>query len=294
MTSADRRQFLTAAMGLGAGSLLDLSGVSLSPAFAQGASTLRIAMTASDIPIPNGQTDQGAEGMRFVGYTIFDSLVLWDLTKTDTAGGLVPGLATSWRVDPADQRRWLFTLRDGVTFHDGSAFDAAAVVWNFDKILKADAPQFDQRQAAQGRTRVPSVRSYRVIDPKTVEFVTAAPNALFPYEMSWIVMSSPAQWEKVGRSWDAFVRSPSGTGPWKVERYVPRERLDLVKNDAYWNPARRPKTDRLALIPMPEATARTAALLSGQVDWIEAPASDTLPQLRSRGMQITSNVYPHN
>ena len=281
-------------MGLGAGSLLDLSGVSLSPAFAQGASTLRIAMTASDIPIPNGQTDQGAEGMRFVGYTIFDSLVLWDLTKTDTAGGLVPGLATSWRVDPADQRRWLFTLRDGVTFHDGSAFDAAAVVWNFDKILKADAPQFDQRQAAQGRTRVPSVRSYRVIDPKTVEFVTAAPNALFPYEMSWIVMSSPAQWEKVGRSWDAFVRSPSGTGPWKVERYVPRERLDLVKNDAYWNPARRPKTDRLALIPMPEATARTAALLSGQVDWIEAPASDTLPQLRSRGMQITSNVYPHN
>jgi len=108
------------------------------------------------------------------------------------------------------------------------------------------------------------------------------------------VMSSPSQWEKVGRSWDAFVRSPSGTGPWKVERYVPRERLDLVKNDAYWNPARRPKTDRLVLIPMPEATARTAALLSGQVDWIEAPASDTLPQLRSRGMQITSNVYPHN
>jgi ABC-type transport system substrate-binding protein len=274
---------------LGAAPFLDLSAIQ-----AQGASTLRIAMTASDIPLPNGQTDQGAEGMRFVGYNVFDSLILWDLTKANEPGGLVPGLATSWSVDAADPTRWTFVLRPGVTFHDGSPFTAEAVVWNFDKILKKDSAQFDQRQAAQGLTRIPSVKSYRVVDAMTVEFTTHTPNALFPYEMAWILMSSPAQWEKVGRSWDNFRKSPSGTGPWKVDRSTPRERLELVKNEAYWNPARRPKVDRVVLVPMPEATTRTAALLAGQVDWIEAPPTDNIAQLKSRGMQITSNVYPHN
>ncbi|WP_239501280.1 ABC transporter substrate-binding protein, partial [Streptococcus pneumoniae] len=78
-------------------------------------------------------------------------------------------------------------------------------------------------------------------------------------EISFILMSSPAQWEKVGSSWDNFLKSPSGTGPWRVDRYVPRERLELVKNDSYWNPARRPKLARVVLGPMPEATSRTAA-----------------------------------
>ena len=284
-----RRGFIGSGLGLGAGVGLDLSGLS-----AQGSSTLRIAITASDIPLPNGQTDQGAEGMRFVGYTLFDSLVLWDLASADKPGGLVPGLATSWSVDSADPRRWTFKLRDDVRFHDGSRFDADAVVWNFDKILKADAPQFDRRQSGQGKARIPSIASYRAIDRGTVEFVTGEPNALLPFEVSWIVMSSPARFEAVGRSWDAFLQRPSGTGPWKVDRYTPRERLEMVANRDYWNAARRPKLDRVVLIPMPDPSARSAALLAGQVDWIEAPAPDTIPQLKSRGFRITQNVYPHN
>ncbi|KAF0132642.1 MAG: extracellular solute-binding protein, partial [Xanthobacteraceae bacterium] len=110
----DRRQFLAASTAAAAASVLDLSSVR-----AQGSGTLTIAMTASDIPLPNGQTDQGAEGMRFVGYNVFDSLILWDLSKADAPGGLIPGLATSWSVDPADATRWTFVLRPGVTFHDG-------------------------------------------------------------------------------------------------------------------------------------------------------------------------------
>jgi len=280
---------LAAALGLGAAPLLDLAQVR-----AQGAGTLRIAMTASDIPLPNGQTDQGAEGMRFVGYTVFDSLILWDLSRADAPSELAPGLATSWTADPGDPTRWTFVLRPDVTFHDGSRFDAEAVVWNLDKILKPDAPQFDQRQSSQGRTRIPSVKAYRVVDPMTVEITTASPNALLPFEISFILISSPAQWERVGKSWDNFLKSPSGTGPWRVDRYVPRERLELVGNPIYWNPARRPKLDRVVLVPMPEATTRTAALLAGQVDWIEAPPTDNLAALKARGMQITSNVYPHN
>jgi len=287
--SLSRRHLLLGTAGVAVFSGLDLSAVE-----AQGSRALRVAMTAADIPLPNGQTDQGAEGMRFIGYTMFDALINWDTRSADKPGGLVPGLSTEWAVDATDKTKWLFKLRPDVRFHDGSLFNADAVVWNFDKILKQDSPQFDQRQAGQGRGRIPSVKSYRVVDPMTVEFITNAPNALFPFEISWIVMSSPAQWEAVGKSWDNFLKAPSGTGPWKLDKYTPRERAELVPNPAYWDAARRPKLDRLVLIPLPDPSARSAALLSGQVDWIEAPAPDVIPQLRSRGMQITQNVYPHN
>ena len=56
-------------------------------------------MTASDIPLTTGQTDQGGEGMRFMGYTVYDALINWDLSKADKASDLMPGLASSWAVD---------------------------------------------------------------------------------------------------------------------------------------------------------------------------------------------------
>src|SRR5213075_2822760 len=75
---------------------------------------------------------------------------------------------------------------------------------------------------------------------------------------------------------------------------VPHQRLELVANTEYWDKERIPKHDRLVLIPMPEASTRTAALLTGQVDWIEAPSPDAIPRLKSGGMQIVTNVYPHD
>lgn len=271
---------------------LALGAVMAWPAAAQG--VLRIGMTASDIPLTTGQADNGGEGMRFTGYTAYDALINWDLGSADKAAVLTPGLATAWKVDPNDTRKWIFTLREGVTFHDGSPFNADAVVWNLDKILKTDSPQFDPRQSAQGRTRIPGVASYRAIDPRTVEIATKTPDATFPYQISWILMSSPANWEKQGRSWDAVAKSPSGTGPWKITAFVPRERAELTPNKDYWDKARVPKLDKLVLIPLPEANARVAALRSGQVDWIEAPAPDALASLKAAGFRLVTNLYPHN
>jgi ABC-type transport system substrate-binding protein len=108
------------------------------------------------------------------------------------------------------------------------------------------------------------------------------------------MMSSPTNWERVGRSWDAYGRQPSGTGPWRIVSVVPRERAELVPNPDYWDKTRVPKLERLVLLPMPEANTRIAALRSGQVDWIEAPAPDAVPTLRSGGFQIVTNAYPHN
>src|SRR5439155_9379095 len=88
------------------------------PSIAQG--TLRIAMTATDVPTTTGVPNNGFEGVRFMGFTAFDALVNWDLTKADTAADIVPGLAESWQQDASDRKKWTFKLRGGVTFHDGT------------------------------------------------------------------------------------------------------------------------------------------------------------------------------
>ena len=275
-------------LGVGLAILLSTAASAL----AQG--TLRIGMTASDIPLTTGQTDNGGEGQRFLGYTVYDALINWDLSSATKPSDLVPGLATSWSSDPAERTKWTFKIREGVKFHDGSDFTAESVIWNLDKLLKNDAPQYDPRQSAQGRSRIPAVAGYRAVDPLTLEITTRVPDATLPYQLAWIMMSSPGQWEKLGRSWEAFAKTPSGTGPWKLTLFAPRERAEMVPNAAYWDKARVPKLDKLVLVPLPEANARVAALRSGQVDWIEAPAPDAVSSLKGAGFQIVTNAYPHN
>ncbi|MBK5960695.1 ABC transporter substrate-binding protein [Rhodoplanes elegans] len=260
---------------------------------AQAESVVRYGISLADIPLTSGQPDRGAGAYQFTGYTLYDPLVAWEMDVADRPGKLIPGLATGWEVDAADKKKWRFTLREGVKFHDGSTFDADAVIWNLDKVLDDKAPHFDKRQSAQVKPRLPSVASWKKIDAKTVEITTKEVDSFFPYQMLWFLVSSPAQYEKLGRDWDKFAASPSGTGPFKLDKLVPRERAELVKNPDYWNKSRLPKTDRMVLIPMPEALSRTNALLAGQVDLIETPAPDAVPRLKQSGMTIVTNVTPH-
>ena len=286
------RRIHRTAGGLLASALLYAAAGPLACVAAQG--TLRIGMTASDIPLTTGQADQGGEGQRFMANTVYDQLVMWDLSSADKPSVLVPGLALSWVADAKDRNKWTFKLRPGVKFHDGSTFDAQAAVWNFDKLLNERAQQFDVKQAAQGRTRIPSIASYRAVDPMTLEIVTKEPDAFLPYQLAWIPMSSPAHWEKMGRDWNAYAKTPSGTGPWKLTAWTPRERAEMVPNPDYWDKARVPRLDKLVLVPLPEANARIAALRSGQVDWIEAPPPDAVQSLKGAGFQIVTNAYPHS
>ena len=119
---------------------LALATVALSSHAAMAETTLRIAMTASDIPTATGLPNNGFEGMRFLGYPIFEGLVLWDLTRTDQLAPLRPGLAEKWEQDPADSKIWIFHLRHGVKFHDGTDFNADAVIWNLDRYFNTDQP----------------------------------------------------------------------------------------------------------------------------------------------------------
>ncbi|MFN6994902.1 MAG: ABC transporter substrate-binding protein [Aquincola tertiaricarbonis] len=269
---------------------------------------LRIAMTAADIPRTLGQPDQGFEGNRFTGIPIYDALTHWDLSKADGPSVLVPGLATSWAVDAADKTKWVFKLRPGVKFHDGSPLNADAVVWNVNKVLDKAAPHFDASQVGVTASRMPTLKSARKIDDLTVELLTSEPDSFLPINLTNLFMASPAHWEaklkavpaattdpaeRAKAAWTAFAADPSGSGPFKVTRFVARERLELAANKAYWDAKRTPRIDKVVLIPMPEANARTAALLGGQVDWIEAPSPDAMPQIQQRGFKIYSNAQPH-
>src|SRR6476469_6796580 len=123
---------------LGFVSLLAASALPLHPALAQ-EKVLRIAMTASDIPTTTGMPNNGFEGMRFLGFPIFEGMILFDLTKTDQLATLRPGLAETWEQSPDDKKTWIFHLRKGVKFHDGTDFNADAVIWNLDRYFKNDS-----------------------------------------------------------------------------------------------------------------------------------------------------------
>jgi peptide/nickel transport system substrate-binding protein len=272
--------------GLAAAALL------ASPAAAQG--TLRIAMTASDVPTTTGVPNNGFEGVRFLGYTAFDALVNWDLTKADSVAQIKPGLAESWTQNPSDPLKWTFKLRQGVSFHDATPFNADAVVWNFDRSFKQDSKQFDAQGSAINRGRPTYIADggYKKVDDFTIEFTTTRPVSYFPHVLTTIFHVSPAAFEKAG-NWAEFAKAPAGTGPYKIENFKPRISVELAKNASYWDKDRISKLDRIVLFPMPEASTRLAALRSGQVDWIEVPPPDAIDSLKKANFEVVSNSYPH-
>ena len=165
------------------------------PQLASAETVLRIGMTAADIPRTLGQPDQGFEGNRFTGLTMYDALTMWDLSSADKPSVMIPGLATEWKVDDADKKKWTFKLRPGVTFHDGSPFNADAVVWNVEKVLKQDAPQFDASQVGVTASRMPTLASASKIDDMTVELTTKEPDSFLPINLTNLFMASPSKWQ---------------------------------------------------------------------------------------------------
>ncbi|MDB5489036.1 MAG: transporter substrate binding protein, partial [Reyranella sp.] len=158
-----------------AGTALPFAGLPLAgsgSANAQQASTLRIAMTLADIPATDGAPDQGTEGIRFMGYTLYDTLVAWDLSSATAPAKLVPGLATKWYQDPADPTKWIFELRQSVKFHDGSDFNADAVIFTLDRTLNDKSPAFDRAGRSILIAAVWPLIGYRKIDDYKVELQT--------------------------------------------------------------------------------------------------------------------------
>lgn len=250
--------------------------------------TLRIAMSAGNIPIPDQFLTEGGEGIRFVGVNVYDGLLNWDTAQGDHPPAPIPGLAESWEVAD-DDLTWTFHLRQGVKFHDGTDFNADAVVFALDRILNPDFEYYQQSQAASGAGTTAQIASYEKVDDYTVQIVTKKPWAFFIYDAAQLRMPSPTAIQTYGS--DEYAKHPVGTGPFKVDVYTEGQVMELVRNEDYWGNV--PKLDRIILYPMPEPATRLAALQSGQVDWAEVPPPDSVAQLEAAGFNVLLKGYPH-
>ncbi|MGH7334162.1 MAG: ABC transporter substrate-binding protein [Candidatus Rokuibacteriota bacterium] len=205
---------------------------------------------------------------------VFDTLVLRDKDMS-----LAPGLAESWRT--VNATTWEFKLRRGVKFHNGEPFTARAVKFTLDRVLDpaAKAPTISYIRTIQG---------VDVVDDYTVHIVTSAPDPLVPTRMSrypaYIV--PPEYVAKVGP--EEFGRKPVGTGPYKLVSFVKDEQITLAANDDYWRGA--PAIKRVVWRPIPEATARLAAMLAGEVHLIENLPVDQVPLVERGGAAEVERV----
>ncbi len=255
---------------------------------------LTVGMTASAVPLSNGCPDQGAEGTRFMCYTLYDAVINWDLSHADKAAVLTPGLATSWAVDPANPKKWIFTIRQGVKFHDGKTLTAEDIVFSYDRALKKGDPAFDPRANAQVGLRLPTVAAWGADGPDKFWLETSIIDSTVPYGMTWVGITHRGAWEAAGKDWNAYLTKAVGTGPWSLEVFNIRERCVMNRFADYWDKKRVAKASKLILLPLPEANTRVAALRSGQVNFIEAPPPDAVPSLKGAGFDIVTNSYPHN
>lgn len=234
--------------------------------------------------------DPNLSGLRpsqIVFFQIFDPLIVRD--KKDKK--FKPWLATSWSVS-ADGKVYTFKLRTGVKFHDGTAFDATAVKFNFDR---THDPQLASRC---GGCAVGFYDRAEVVDAQTVRIYLKRPWAPFLDAASlYYRMVSPAAVKKTGQQ--DFGRNPVGTGPFKFVEWVPNDHITLERYDVYNWPAQILKhtgaayVDRLIFRMIPEDSTRVAALENGEVQVIDnAPAQDFDRLTRSPRFQPLIGLVP--
>ncbi|MEV7289181.1 ABC transporter substrate-binding protein [Streptomyces sp. NPDC093252] len=253
-----------------------------------GGGTLVIGATGK---LPNPDTvigGAGYEGKRLVSFQIYEGLTRYDLTKKDGPAEITGALATSWKV-AEDGKTWDFTLRDGVTFQDGTPFDADAVVFNLDRYLDEDSPHYTDALGAAAGEYAGGITSYEKLADDRVRLVTEERNGHFPQDLAHVLIASPTAVRETGT--EKFSEHPVGTGPFAFVSQKPGEEIQLARHDAYWRGA--PALDRLVIKALPDAAARTAALRSGSVNWIEYPNPDDIPSLKADGATVVTNSYDH-
>jgi peptide/nickel transport system substrate-binding protein len=249
---------------------------------------LRIGMTAGNLPFPNTPPNEGFEGRRFVGYQIYDALFAYNLYQGDTVPVPEPALAESYEISD-DELTWTFKLRQDVVFHDGTTFDAEDVIFNFRRVRDKDFEYYDATLAGTAGSSFATIASWEMIDQYTVSITTVRPNAFLPYDLVYIYFASPEVVMEYGN--DQYINHASGTGPFKMTKYVDGQVMELTANDDYWRG--RPALDQIILYPMPEPATRLAALQAGDIDWAELPPPDTIDQLRAQDFQVSLKNYPH-
>lgn len=252
--------------------------------------TLVIGMSAANIPVPDTAPTEGYEGYRFVGFQLYDGLVNWDPKNgVDNVTTTKPALAESWSVSD-DRLTWTFKIRPGVTFHDGTPVDAAALQFGYDRILNKNFEFYNTTVASgiAGFGLTAGIASYKASEAMTFQITTAAPDSFLLEKIAHVLIPSPAQVKKLG---DKFLTQPVGSGAFMFKSLTPGQSMTMTRNPNYWGD--KANVDEVILRPMPEPSTRLAALRSGEVDWAETPPPESRASLEGSGFQVFLKEYPH-
>ena len=143
------------------------------------------------------------------------------LTRFDSTGAVIPGLAKSWEISE-DGLTYTFALNEGVTFHDGTTMDAEDVKFSLDRIGAEDSANAQKALYA-------AISEVNVIDPMTVEIKLSEPNGNMLFNLAWgdAVIVAP-------ESIEGIKQTPVGTGAFKFDSWTQGDQITLTRNDSYW------------------------------------------------------------
>ncbi len=236
---------------------------------AASAETLRWARAGDSLTLDPHAQNEGPTAT--LAHQMYEPLII-----RDTTGAFQAALATGWAPKEGDPNVWVFNLREGVTFHDGAAFTAEDVVFSFER-AKSENSQFKEL--------LTSITEVRAVDDYTVEFVTDGPNPILPsnftnlfiMDKGWAEANNVVDVQDFASGETNFASTNvNGTGPYTLVSREPDVRTVLEANPDYWGIGTFPlDVTRVEYTPIQNAATRVAALLSGEVDFIQdVPVQD--------------------
>ena len=215
---------------------------------------------------------------------VYDGLVRYK----DGTLEVEPALAESWTISD-DGMTYSFDLRDGVSFHDGSALTAEAVKFNFDRMIDENHPSHDTGPFPLSFF-FSAIDSVTAEDEDTVVFRLKEPYAPFLSNLAYPtgLIVSPAAVEEHGKD---FGRNPSGTGPFRFAEWESNAKVVVVRNDDYWEGA--PALEAVVFRPITDGNTRVAEMMSGGIDLMVEVPPDSLATFAGGGTEIHEQAGPH-
>ncbi|WP_308642485.1 ABC transporter substrate-binding protein [Paenibacillus nuruki] len=228
-----------------------------------------------------------------IAQQVFDTLLDYKEGTTE----VMPSLAESWTISE-DALTYTFKLREGVKFHDGTDFNADAVVFNFERWsdtkskYKFEGDSFDYYDSMFGPEEERVIASVTATDPTTVVFKLNKPQAPFLQNlaMTCFGIASPKAIEDEKEN---FKSNPVGTGPFVFKEWKRSDSITLDKNPNYWQEGL-PKMDQVIIRSIPDNTARYNALQNGEIDMMEDLSPDDLASLEANPALQKINRPPFN
>ena len=202
------------------------------------------------------------------------------LIEPDEKQRLTPGLAESWKV--IDDTVWEFKLRKGVTWHDGSPFTADDVIFTFQRAPNVPNSPSSFAAAVKGKT-------IKKIDDYTVHISAGSVSPTLPNELAGLLIVSKKHGEGARTEDYNSGKAAIGTGPFKLVKFTPSDRIEFERYDGYWGP--KPRWTKVTFRPISAGPARVAALLAGDVDLIEdTPTADIERLKKDPKIEVSQGV----